>query len=134
MPRKKGKNQGLEYLPSKKGSSKVAEAATVIYTAGEEGPAVTTISSKNQITLPAHMLRDMGLHPGDRLTISRDGNRIVLRGRPKDWVRHYAGSLSGLYGGTRDDVDRYVQGLRDEGARATEIERAWAGGTRSAKE
>lgn len=95
---------------------------------------MTTISSKNQITLPAHMLRDMGLRPGDRLAISRDGNRIVLRGRPRDWVRHYAGSLSGLYGGTREEVDRYLQDLRDEGARTTEIERAWTGGTRSAQE
>ncbi len=99
----------------------------------EEDPAVTTISSKNQITLPAQLLREMGLGPGDRLAVSREGDRLVLRARPKDWVRHYAGSLGGLYGGTRRQTDEYLKDLREEGARAQEIERAWSGRTNSAQ-
>jgi AbrB family looped-hinge helix DNA binding protein len=110
----------------------VAEAALVYDT--EEAPAVTTISSKNQITLPAHLLREMGLGPGDRLAIGREGNRLVLRARPKDWVRHYAGSLSGLYGGSKEEVDGYLRDLREEGGRAAEIERAWSGGAGSAQD
>ena len=110
----------------------MAEAALVYDT--EEAPAVTTISSKNQITLPVHLLREMGLGAGDRLAVAREGNRLTLRARPRDWVRHYAGSLSGLYGGSKEEMDVYLKDLRDEGARATEIERAWSGGAGSAKE
>ncbi|HXH21851.1 MAG TPA: AbrB/MazE/SpoVT family DNA-binding domain-containing protein [Dehalococcoidia bacterium] len=95
---------------------------------------MSTISSKNQITLPAHLLREMGLGPGDRLAVGREGNRLVLRPRPRDWVRHYAGSLSGLYGATRQEADAYIKGLRTEDARAAEIERAWAGREGSARE
>jgi AbrB family looped-hinge helix DNA binding protein len=102
--------------------------ARLEYVAGqEEGAAVTTISSKNQITLPAHLLREMGLAPGDRLAVDREGSRLVLRPRPRDWVRHYAGSLGGVYGGTKEDVDRYVRELREEGPRAAQIEEAWSG-------
>ena len=81
-------------------TAKVAEAALeYIVTRREE--AVSTISSKNQITLPAQLLRELGLGPGDRLAVTRDGGRLVLRARPKDWVEHYAGSL-----GDRRDKDR----------------------------
>jgi AbrB family looped-hinge helix DNA binding protein len=133
MPRKR---KAIEYLTKDRTESKVqvSEAARELYTAGEEGPAVTTISSKNQITLPAHILREMGLQPGDRLAVGREGNRLILRPRPRDWVRHYAGSLAGLYGGDREGVDGYLKDLRAEGARAAEIERAWSGGSDSAKE
>jgi AbrB family looped-hinge helix DNA binding protein len=124
----------MEYLTKQTVGGKVAEVARTYYAAGEEEPTVTTISSKNQITLPAHILREMGLQPGDRLAVGREGNRLVLRARPRDWVRHYAGSLSGLYGGTREEIDRYLGDLRDESGRAQEIERAWSGGSRSAKE
>jgi AbrB family looped-hinge helix DNA binding protein len=103
----------------------VAEAARDYY--GEEGPAMTTISSKNQITLPAHILREMGLRAGDRLAVGREGNRLVLRPRPKDWVRHYAGSLGNLYGSGREQIDLYIKDLREEGPRAEEIEGAWTG-------
>lgn len=98
------------------------------YIAGRaEGPAVTTISSKNQITLPAHVLREMGLGPGDRLAVSREGSRLVLRARPRDWVRYHAGSLAGLYGQSREDVEAYLKDLRREERRDAQIERAWAG-------
>jgi AbrB family looped-hinge helix DNA binding protein len=85
---------------------------------------VTTISSKNQITLPAQVLRDMGLRAGDRLAVAREGNRLVLRPRPRDWVRHYAGSLAGVYG---EGPDAYLKDLRDDASRAEDIEGAWAG-------
>lgn len=133
MPRKRGVDKAKTYLTKERERSKVTEAA-LKYSAGEEVPAVTTISSKNQITLPAHLLREMGLRPGDRLAIGREGSRLVLRARPKDWVRHYAGSLSGLYGGTREEIDIYLRDLREEGSRAEEIERAWSGGAASTKE
>jgi AbrB family looped-hinge helix DNA binding protein len=132
MPRKRALRGGTQYLPRERRGSKVAEAA-VKYNV-EEVPAVTTISSKNQITLPAHILREMGLAPGDRLAVGREGNRLVLRPRPRDWVRHYAGSLGGLYGATREEADAYLKDLRTEDARSAELERAWAAGTGRAQE
>jgi AbrB family looped-hinge helix DNA binding protein len=81
---------------------------------------MTTISSKNQITLPVHLLRELGLAAGDRLAISREGNRLVLRGRPKDWAKYYGGSLRGLYGKDRAEIDAYLEELRAEWGRGDE--------------
>src|SRR5690554_2414471 len=108
----------MEYnLPKKKEYGKVQEAATVAYTVDRQSePAMTTISSKNQITLPVSLLRELGLTPGDRLAITREGERLVLRARPKDWVSYHAGSLGGVYGRNREDVDAYVR----EGRRSSE--------------
>jgi len=92
-----------------------------------EEPTVTTISSKNQITLPAHLLREMGLGPGDRLSITREGNRLILRARPKDWARYYGGSLRGLYGSTKEEVDAYLQELREDTGRDEMLEEARSG-------
>jgi AbrB family looped-hinge helix DNA binding protein len=129
MPRKR---KASEHLPSVPKSSKVAEAALEYRVDQEEIASVTTISSKNQITLPARLLRDMDLKPGDRLAVTREGSRLLLRPRPRDWVRHYAGSLGGVYGGTKEAIDEYLQDLREEGARAQEIEKAWSGHSGSA--
>jgi AbrB family looped-hinge helix DNA binding protein len=110
------------------GKVRVREAAALyLATVGKGDVAVSTISSKNQITLPAHLLREMGIGPGDRLAVTREGGRLVLRPRPKDWVKHYAGSLAATYGKSRREVDGYLQDLRAEGGRAEAIERAWAG-------
>lgn len=114
--------------------SKVAEAALTYWAQAPDGEGMSTISSKNQITLPAHLLREMGLSPGDRLAISREGTRLVLRARPKDWVRYHAGSLAGLYGAGAKEADAYVRELREEGDRSDEIEKAWSAPGASAPE
>ena len=93
-----------------------------------EEPAVSTISSKNQITLPAHLLREMGLTAGDRLAVTREGGRLILRARPKDWIRYHAGSLAGLYGNSREEEDGYLRQLREADAeRDRAVEEAWTG-------
>lgn len=40
-----------------------------------------TISSKNQITLPAELLRKRGLAPGQKLYVATDGEDITLTTR-----------------------------------------------------
>ena len=74
----------------------------------------TTISSKNQITLPARLLREMGLKPGDQLAVELDGLQLILHPRPQDWVSYTAGSMKGVYGETKEDIDAYIQKLRGE--------------------
>lgn len=114
-------------MTKQKGVGKVSEAAAVYIADRREDTAVSTISSKNQITLPVHLLRELGLGPGDRLAVIREGSRLVLRARPRDWVQYHAGSLTGRYGGSREEVDAYVEELRADHARDEAIERAWSG-------
>jgi AbrB family looped-hinge helix DNA binding protein len=99
--------------------TKIAEAAVIHYDAGrrDDDVVLSTISSKNQITLPAHLLRELGIGPGDRLAVTIDGNRLILRPRPKDWVKHLGGSLKGLWGITPEETDAYVRNLRAESDR-----------------
>ena len=114
-------------MPRELRYGKVSEAAAIYYVGELEDEAMTTISSKNQITLPVQLLREMGVGPGDRLAITREGTRLMLRVRPKDWVAYYAGSLAGVYGETAAEIDGYVAELRASEQRDEEIERAWAG-------
>ncbi len=123
-----------EYRPGKVPVNKIGEAAGVYDAGRKEEPALSTISSKNQITLPIHLLREIGLGPGDRLAVSREGNRLILRARPKNWASHYAGSLKGLYGNTREEIDAYIKEQRDDSHRAELIEEAWHGQRPAAKE
>jgi AbrB family looped-hinge helix DNA binding protein len=115
-------------LPSERQMRKVREAAVEYLADLEDKPAMSTISSKNQITLPAQLLRELGLSAGDRLSIRRDGDRLILRPRPKDWADYYGGSLRGVYGNTKEEIDEYIREEREgweERERA--IEEAWAG-------
>ena len=96
--------------------SKVGEAVLEYLTgAAERQPrvALSKLSSKNQITLPVAILRELGLRPGDRLTVRLEDGRIVLKPRPKDWVQHYRGRLRGTYGRSIEETERYVRGERE---------------------
>jgi AbrB family looped-hinge helix DNA binding protein len=110
----------MEYRPKRKKSVRIGETAAVYLAAAFRDEAMSTISSKSQITLPAHLLREIGIGPGDRLAISLDGARLVLRPRPKDWVAYHAGSLPGLYGRNAKETDAYVRELRDEWVKSEE--------------
>ena len=127
MPRRKVIYQADGGFTRENGGGKVAEAALEYIVGGREDDAMTTISSKNQITLPAHLLREMGLGAGDRLAVPREGARLVLRVRPRDWVAYHAGSMAGHYGRNREEQDAYLQELRRDKGREAEIERAWSG-------
>jgi AbrB family looped-hinge helix DNA binding protein len=115
------------HLTGKSEKGKVAEAAVEYLVSGKDKPPVSTISTKNQITLPAHLLREMGLKPGDRLAVTREGNRLVLRARPRDWVEYHAGGLRDLYGATAGEQNAYVRELRTERDRDRTVEEAWSG-------
>lgn len=51
-----------------------------------------TLSTKSQITVPAHARRALGLHPGSRVLIETLGDRIIIR-TPGDLL-----SLGGVLG------------------------------------
>lgn len=47
-----------------------------------------TVSSKNQVTLPVAILREVGISPGDRLAAAVVDGDIVLMKEPEDWVQY----------------------------------------------
>lgn len=108
-------------------NSKVPQAVAKYLIDRQGNDAVATISAKNQITLPAHLLRELGIGPGDRLAITKDGSRLVMRPRPKNWPEYYAGSLRGLYGDTPEEIEAYIRELREDMERDEAIKRAWSG-------
>ena len=72
----------------------------------------TTSSSKCQIRRPARLVRELGLQPGDKLAVELEDGRLILHPRPKDWVSYTAGSLKGVYGETKEDIDAYLKEVR----------------------
>lgn len=64
------------------------------------------ISSKNQLTIPVSVLRDVGFGPGDDVLVQPDGpDRIVVRRKVVDPAAAF-GVFDGLYG------DGYLERLR----------------------
>src|SRR3990170_2899744 len=88
------------------------EASLPYVPGGVEPMPKTTISSKYQITLPARLVRELGLKPGDKLAVELEHGCLVLHPRPKDCVSYTAGALEGMYGKTKEDVDAYLRELR----------------------
>lgn len=66
---------------------------------------ISTISSKNQITIPVDALRAAGLEAGDRVVAHADGSGRVVLEREHDVVAEFAGALTGVYlPGELDDL------------------------------
>ena len=87
--------------------------------------ALTTLSSKHQITLPAALVRQLRLEPGDKLTVQLRDGRIVLRRQPRtpeEWVRRFSGALKEAYGETAEEIDEYVRRERETWERETDRE------------
>lgn len=114
-------SEGREYqakgrLTKKSSRGKVREAALAYLTEEATTVPTTTISSKYQITLPARLVRELGLKPGDKLAVETESGRIILHPRPKDWLSYVAGSTPGLYGDTKEEVDAYLREVRGDWA------------------
>ena len=86
------------YWASEKGAT--LEAAQVI---GE-----TTLTGKNQISLPAAGVRRLRWTKGDRLLVETIGDVIVLVRRPENWTEAYAGRLSNVFG-THEETLRWLE-------------------------
>lgn len=67
-----------------------------------------TLTAKNQVTIPAQVVRELGLEPGARLQArADDAGRIVLE-PVEDIIARFAGSVPGMM--TQEELQR----LRDE--------------------
>ncbi len=59
--------------------------------------ATTRLSTKNQITLPAAMVRRLQLRPGDEIDLLALEGRVTLERRPRtpeEWVARLAGAMT----------------------------------------
>jgi bifunctional DNA-binding transcriptional regulator/antitoxin component of YhaV-PrlF toxin-antitoxin module len=70
----------------------------------------TTISGKNQVTLPVDALEGAGLKVGDRLRAQATGPGEITLVREDDPLDRFAGALTGTY------PDGYLDDLRREWA------------------
>ena len=68
----------------------------------------STVSGKNQITLPVNLTRQLGIQPGDKLTIEIIGGELVIIPQPDSWVQYFQGSMKGTYGQSREQADRLI--------------------------
>lgn len=53
----------------------------------------TTLTSKNQMTLPKKVRDDLNLKPGDRLVFRKQGEQYVLEAKPRRSALDFAGAL-----------------------------------------
>ncbi|HXF50158.1 MAG TPA: AbrB/MazE/SpoVT family DNA-binding domain-containing protein [Dehalococcoidia bacterium] len=99
-----------------------AAALTELYRAGteddadDEERATVTLSGKHQVTLPAAMVRELGMRPGDKLSVRRRGQELVLTRLPRtpeEWVARYRGALRGVYGETPEAIEDYIRKERE---------------------
>ena len=68
----------------------------------------STVSGKNQITLPVNLTRQLGIQPGDKLAIEIIGGELVIIPQPDSWVQYFQGSMKGTYGQSKEQADRLI--------------------------
>lgn len=72
----------------------------------------TTITSKNQISLPAASLRALGWERGDQLLVQVVGDDVLLlTRRPRDWVVAFSGKMGDVFGDHEDTLS-FLDGER----------------------
>jgi AbrB family looped-hinge helix DNA binding protein len=73
-----------------------------------KGGPETTITSKNQVSLPVKSLRQLGWQRGDRLVVSVLGDdTLVLTRRPASWADRFSGKMGHVWG-DHEDTLRYL--------------------------
>jgi AbrB family looped-hinge helix DNA binding protein len=56
---------------------------------------LATVSTKGQFVIPADIREALGIRPGTRIAVLREGNRIILEPVNKEYVRALRGALAG---------------------------------------
>jgi len=64
------------------------------------------VSSKYQIVIPKKVRETLGLQPGDQLLIVTEGDKAVMRLRPKSYAKHMQGLHKEVWQGI--DAGEYV--------------------------
>ncbi|HEX4311797.1 MAG TPA: AbrB/MazE/SpoVT family DNA-binding domain-containing protein [Acidobacteriaceae bacterium] len=56
---------------------------------------LATVSTKGQFVIPADIREALGIRPGTKIAVLREGNRIILEPVNKEYVRALRGCTSG---------------------------------------
>ena len=78
---------------------------------------VVKLNQKSQIVISKGIRRSLGLKPGDQLAAIVEGDKIVLRPKPKSPTARLRGLGKGSWG-NRSKIDAYIDKLRDEWERS----------------
>ena len=78
---------------------------------------VLKLNEKSQIVISKQMCQALGLKPGDQLAAVVEGDKIILRPKPKNPAARLRGIGKGTWG-DRSKIDAYLDKLRDEWRRA----------------
>ena len=65
-----------------------------------------TLTAKNQVSLPAKRMRELGWEKGDRLIVEILGDDMVLLvRRPARWTDAFAGRLTHVFGTHEENIE-----------------------------
>ncbi len=78
---------------------------------------VIKLNQKSQIVISKKIRKVLGLKPGDQLTAAVEGNKIILRPKPRSPAARLRGLGKGTWG-NKTKIDAYLDKLRDEWKRA----------------
>ena len=78
---------------------------------------VLTLNQKSQIVISKAMRKSLGLKPGDQLAAVVQGDKIILRPKPKSPAARLRGLGKGTWS-SRAKINAYIEKLRDEWQRA----------------
>ncbi len=56
---------------------------------------IATVSTKGQFVIPADIREALGIRPGTRIAVRREGNHIILEPVNREYLRALRGSLAG---------------------------------------
>ncbi|MHB8376583.1 MAG: AbrB/MazE/SpoVT family DNA-binding domain-containing protein [Dehalococcoidia bacterium] len=122
--KEKPRRKPITYAPSEPQVQRLAEARAMylVPPADEEAAerGTTRLSSKNQITLPVNIVRQLGLRAGDEIDLLVLGGTVQLERlprTPREWVERYRGSISVPGWETKEQIDAYVRGERESWTR-----------------
>ncbi|NSW89139.1 MAG: AbrB/MazE/SpoVT family DNA-binding domain-containing protein [Firmicutes bacterium] len=71
------------------------------------------VSSKNQVTLPVEICRELKVRKGSRLFMEIKDGKIIITPEPDNYVEHYYSVAKGTYGNTVEEIDAYVKEERE---------------------
>lgn len=72
----------------------------------------TTLTAKNQVSLPAKRMRELGWAKGDRLIVEiLSEDMLLLVRRPAHWTDAFAGRLTHVFGTHEENIE-WIEGER----------------------
>ena len=78
----------------------------------------TTVSSKGQLVIPAEMREALGIEPGTRVAIRREGDELILRPATQAVARRLIKELCGITAGGPSMTEDLIAERREEDKKA----------------